>query len=130
MTFLGKISQFDLRCAYSLSDIFLLPSLFEGRSRAILEALSYGLPVIVSNIESTREIIEHEFNGFLTDPFDIHSISQAITRLIESEDLRIKLARNAIQTIKDQYSARDCYERKANFINSLITEQEIPDLKL
>lgn len=128
VTFLGKISQFDLRCAYSLSDIFLLPSLFEGRSRAILEALSYGLPVIVSNIESTREIIEHEFNGFLIDPLDIHSISQAITRLVESEDLRIKLARNAIQTIKDQYSARDCYERKANFINSLITEQEIPDL--
>lgn len=120
IVFLGKIPQSDLRCAYAMSDIFILPSMFEGRSRAIVEALSYGLPVIASNITSTRETIEDGYNGLLVDPQDVSDIASAISHLAKSEDLRRQLGRHAEQRFNECYSAEECYERKADLISSLI----------
>ena len=118
--FLGKIPQSDLKCAYALSDLFLLPSLFEGRSRAVMEALFYGLPVIVSNIDSNREIVENNYNGILVDPGDENDIAEAILQLLKNEHMLIRLSKSAKKSFREDYSIEECYERKAMMIKNLM----------
>lgn len=122
--FLGKIPQSDLRCAYATSDVFLLPSLFEGLGRAVIEALSYGLPVIVSNLPSLEGIVKHGYNGLLVDPFDVESIATTIIRLAKSKELRTELGDNARTEFREKYSFEECCERKAKLIMSLLDDRK------
>ena len=63
------------------SDVFILPSLWEGLPMALLEAMSAGLPVIVTNVEGMEEVVENEKHGLLINPGSVHEITQAILQL-------------------------------------------------
>jgi glycosyltransferase involved in cell wall biosynthesis len=57
VTFLGSLSQSDTKLLLSATDIFVLPSLYEGQSNALLEAMSAGKPIVTSDIPSHRETL-------------------------------------------------------------------------
>lgn len=67
-----------------LSDLFALPSLFEGMCTAIMEAMSSGLPVIASDIEENRVLIPDNRYGRLTPIQDPASLSRALYDLSQS----------------------------------------------
>ena len=62
-------------------DYFVLPSLSEGLSSAILSAMAASLPVIATNVGGIPELIQHEENGLLVAPADAVALAQAIQRL-------------------------------------------------
>ncbi len=62
-------------------DYFVLPSLSEGLSSAILSAMAASLPVIATNVGGIPELIRHEENGLLVPPADAVALAQAIQRL-------------------------------------------------
>ena len=64
------------------SDYFILPTYHEGMPMTILEALSYGKPVISTPVGSIPEVIEHNNNGFLFPPGDIEQLKQIIFDVI------------------------------------------------
>lgn len=84
--FTGPLFDDDLKEIYASSDIFVLPSLFEGMPTVLLEAMASGLPIIASDIPSVAPLVKPEF-GALVKPKDSAGLSQAITRLGTSEDL-------------------------------------------
>ena len=73
---LGYVSDIQLHALYSLADILVYPSLFEGFGLPALEAMAAGCPVITSNISSLPEIAGDA--ALLIDPFDVGSIARAI----------------------------------------------------
>lgn len=83
------------------SDIFILPSRNEGLSMSMLEAMSYGLAVIVSPVGGIPEVIKNEENGLIIDPNSIDEISKGIERLIYDENLRKTLGLKAKETVKN-----------------------------
>ncbi|HGF1449282.1 TPA: glycosyltransferase [Streptococcus suis] len=71
------------------SAIYVLPSYFEGLPMVLLEAKSYGLPIISFDIETgPDEIIKDNVNGYLISPFDLKEMSEKIKYLIENADVR------------------------------------------
>lgn len=66
---------------YRKSDIFCLPSLFEGYPNVVAEAMSCGLPVICSNVYENPYIVEEGVNGFLFNPEDPSDIARAIRQM-------------------------------------------------
>jgi glycosyltransferase involved in cell wall biosynthesis len=75
------------------SDLFVLPSLAEGFSLAIIEALAAGLPVIATRVGGAAEVIEDGRDGFLVPPADPEALAQAVRRVLgldpaSKEDLR------------------------------------------
>lgn len=74
------------------SDIFVLPSLWEGLPNALLEAMALGKPVIATNCsKAVEEIIKNEENGFLVPPHDIFALKNTICRLLKNKSLQAKL---------------------------------------
>ena len=67
---------------YQKSDIFLLPSLYEGYPNVVVEAMSCGLPVICSNRYENPYIVKNGVNGYLFNPESADDIAEAIVKII------------------------------------------------
>lgn len=88
----------------SASQIFVLPSLWEGISLALLEAMWSGLPVIATNVGGTPEIISHQENGLLIPLKDPEAITRAILQIINEPDLKRKISNEAKKTILNKFN--------------------------
>jgi len=85
----------DVENFYAASDIFLLPTLYEPFGLVVLEALSAGLPVVVSKTAGAAELVEDGKEGILLkDPKDEKEIATAINMLLENERYK-KFGKNA-----------------------------------
>lgn len=87
--FLGRVSDLDLMLLYSLADVFVFPSFYEGFGVPPLEAMACGAPVIVSNISSLPEVVGDA--ALLVDPHDTGAMAQAILLVLDSPQLQEEL---------------------------------------
>jgi glycosyltransferase involved in cell wall biosynthesis len=78
------------------ADIFILPSLAEGLSNALLEAQSCGLPCIATRVGGNPDIISDGVNGILIEPRSVDQIVNSLDILISSHELRITYGKNAV----------------------------------
>lgn len=88
---LGHASSDRLRLLYSTATALVFPSLEEGFGFPILEAMSYGLPVITSNCSSMPEVAGDA--ALLVDPMDVSQIAEAMRRVAGDESLAAGLGR-------------------------------------
>ena len=90
--FLGHVSDLELMMLYSLADVFVFPSFYEGFGVPPLEAMACGTPVITSNTSSLPEVVGDA--AIMVNPHKINEIASAINRVLENkqlqEDLRQK----------------------------------------
>jgi glycosyltransferase involved in cell wall biosynthesis len=81
------------------SDLFVLPSLAEGLSLAIIEALAAGLPVVATRVGGAAEIIEEGRNGFLVPPADAGALACAVNRVLSLDAVaRSRLRQSALES--------------------------------
>ncbi|MCM0647415.1 glycosyltransferase family 4 protein [Clostridium swellfunianum] len=83
--------------------INLLPSYNEGMPMSVLEAMSYGIPTIASNVGGIPKIIEHGINGYVIEPGDIELLKKYIILLLGDQDLREELSRKSYNTVKGKF---------------------------
>lgn len=83
------------------ADAFILPSYNEGLPMAMLEAIGYGLPPIVTPVGGIPEVIKDGVNGLLVEPGDKEAISAAITRLVDNAEQRASMGIAARKTAED-----------------------------
>ena len=81
------------------ADIFVLPSLSEGRPNVVPEALSSGLPVIATDIPGTREFIKDRENGLLVAPKSSDAIVNAVSLILKEPKLKETLTENSRKSI-------------------------------
>lgn len=86
------------------ADIFVLPSVAEGLSVAMLEAMSTGLAVLVTNVGGASEVIVHGQNGWIVPPGDLPGFVEALQVLLSDGGLRLRLGEAARRTILQNYS--------------------------
>jgi glycosyltransferase involved in cell wall biosynthesis len=99
VTFLGWIDAKTRDGLLPTVDVFVLPSYNEGLPMALLEAMGWGIPPIVTPVGGIPELIIGNRNGLLVIPGDIQQLSDEIQLLIENEHLRISLGNAARQTV-------------------------------
>jgi glycosyltransferase involved in cell wall biosynthesis len=103
--------------ALASSLIFLLPSYHEGMPMALLEAMSWGLPVIATPVGGIPQVIDHEVSGLLVAAGDIEGLARQIERLLADTVLRERLGANARARIEADFSLRDALERLTAIYN-------------
>jgi glycosyltransferase involved in cell wall biosynthesis len=80
----------DIQRVYQESDFFCLPSLYEGFPNTLCEAMSCGLPVVVSRVCDNPFIVEDGINGFLFDPLLVEDIAMSIKKLLSLSKIDIE----------------------------------------
>lgn len=102
--FLGK--RTDVHEILQLSHIFVLPTLFEGMSNALMEAMAAGLPVITTDIEENRELVKDKETGILVPVKNSDTIADALDTLLANEALRSQIGQTAKKFIEENFSLK------------------------
>ncbi len=97
--FLGRQSRSQVAEAMRRSNLFALPSRYEGLGCVYLEAMSAGKPVIACRGQGIEEVIQHGSNGWLVDPDDLHGLTDALSTLLQNVQLRRQIGSAARDTI-------------------------------
>lgn len=105
----------------SLSDIFVLPTMHEGSSNAIVEAMSCGLPIISSDIPEVRVQCKDGKNSILVDPNNVSELEDAIRRLVSDKELRMKMGNESLVEVK-KFMLPDRARKITDFISSFIND--------
>jgi L-malate glycosyltransferase len=92
-------------------DVFALTSRHEGIPMALLEAMSLGKPVVVTNVGGMPEVVSDGANGILVPPGDPGAFARACLELLGDPSLRRRLSETAAADIRDQFSGDGCARR-------------------
>lgn len=98
---------------YTLFDCFALSSDKEGISIALLEAMSFGLPCVVTNSENSHAVLENNKNGIFVPAGDDQQLADAFIKLLENVGLAQQLGAQAQCTVENQFNSvrmRSAYE--------------------
>lgn len=99
--FTGPVSQGQIAWWLSAADLFVLPSLAEGMSNAILEALACGLPVVVSDLEFNHEFLD-EASAVFVDPLRPVKIAEGIRYVLENPERKAAMGK-AARKVAERY---------------------------
>lgn len=92
-------------------DIFVLPSLWEGMPFALLEAMSFGLPVVATDVGGVRDVIPDDTFGIVVPPADPHALREAILRYARAPELREAAGGAARRRVLQEFSQERMVER-------------------
>ncbi len=95
---LGTVSNETLPLVYNSSDIFCLPSHWEGLANSLCEAMASGCAIVTCAVAGHPEIVTHEQNGELIKPKDVAALKISVLKLITDPSLRVKYRISARET--------------------------------
>ncbi|HSL92440.1 MAG TPA: glycosyltransferase family 4 protein, partial [Candidatus Limnocylindrales bacterium] len=101
LVFAGPVP--DPRAGVSLMDVFVLPSRQEGYGLVLLEAMSYGKPVVASRVGGVPEIIPDDSVGVLVPPEDPDALGAAISGLLADPGRRERMGRAGTARIRERF---------------------------
>lgn len=117
---LGALKGKRLYGRYSNSDIFILTSIYESFGIVLIEAMASGLPVIVSDIPSVRNVVINEKTGMLVSLSEVE-FAKVIKEIIINPSLRKKLIANGLKEVK-KYDWDSIVKRYEHLYSEVINE--------
>lgn len=107
------------------SSIFVMTSIFEGFPLVLLEAMSYGLPIVTFDYQfGPKDIIKEGINGFLIENRSIENLSKKIILLIQNKQIRENMNYQALIQIK-KFELSNIISQWMNLFNSLVTKNDL-----
>lgn len=114
--------QHEIRNYLSISDLFVLPSYREGLPNVLIEAGSFGVPLIATNINGCNEIIQDGVNGLLCEKKDVKSLRDAIEKLMLNKELYRAFKNNVRNSIIKRYSQKYFWEELKTQLSIMCNE--------
>jgi len=114
--FTGPISDTEAAMHLRKNHVLAVPSFYEGFGLVYIEAMGFGLPVIGTNAGGSKEIIEHNVNGFITAPDDSSTLKEYLRRLNKDRAILQKMSINAVQSYQRFPCWQDTVTKIRNFL--------------
>jgi len=107
-------------------DVFVLPSLNEGMSNTLLEAMASGLPVVATRTGGNPELVEENCSGWLFKPGDFQDLASRLEQLSRDANLRREFGNSARARAVSQFSLQGMVARYRELYLSLAKQRRIP----
>ncbi len=120
----------DLPAELGEMDIFVLPSLSEGLSIALLEAAAAACPVVASHCGGVPEIVEEGVTGLLVPPGDPHALAGRVAELLRRPVEARRMAAAAGARVRREFSREEMLRRTAAVYREMGALHHRPELSL
>lgn len=97
---LGERGQEEVFRLYSIMDIFIMPSLYEGFGLAAAEAMAAGLPVVGTEVDGLSEIIEDGKTGYLVAAGNTAELAESIIKILSNPELSKEMGQNGTSSVQ------------------------------
>ena len=111
--------QSDVRPYLASSDVLVLPSYREGFPNVVLQAGAMGLPVIVSDVNGSDEVIEPGVNGLIIPKYDPDALYQAMIAMVENTKVTSEMSYSAREIITKKFDQRDVWSEISKMYKNL-----------
>ena len=118
VNFIDIVPNYKLPQILNRYKYYVLPSLFEGMPKTLLEAMACGLVCIGTNVDGINEIIEDSVNGYLANDTSVPALTETINRAIRQPTETITA--EAVQTIRNKFSIETIVEQEKELFESLM----------
>ncbi|MFY4796179.1 glycosyltransferase family 4 protein [Aliarcobacter butzleri] len=112
--------QNDIRDFLSITDLFVLPSYREGLPNSLIEAGSFGIPLLATNINGCNEIIDDGITGILIEKKSVKNLEEGIDKLIEDKELYSSIKLKVRDRIIEKYEQKFFWNELKNEIKKSI----------
>lgn len=123
VTLRGKLAPEAVRDCLQQADVFVLSSLSEGISNAVLEAMSCGVPVVTTDCGGMREAVTDGVEGLVVPVRDPESMAAALGRLINDPELRRRMGEAARQRILREFTLERQIDQWMELFESVLGEK-------
>lgn len=110
----------DIPNLLAIMSIFVMPSLSEGLSLALLEAMVAGRPVVATRVGGNAELVVNGETGFLVESKDSEALAAAICTLLGNRAMREEFCRKAVTRAQERFSARQIADNYRALYNDLL----------
>jgi glycosyltransferase involved in cell wall biosynthesis len=104
------------------ADLFVLPSISEGLSNALLEALATGLPVVVTPTGGTTDIVHHKVSGWIVQDYNPQNLLKGILTFLDNQSLRESCAHEGRRYVVENYSLINTADNLCKLYQSVLSK--------
>lgn len=115
ISYLGRVTDEELRRLYTQAKVFALPSINEGVGMVAVEAASYGCDIVITEKGGPKEY--YGDLAFIVNPYDVEEIGQAVLKAMDCNSFQPTLMKN----IQDKYNVNVCTNMLVDAYKSILT---------
>jgi len=122
--FHGKLNRDDINHIFLKSDIYIQASNYEGLPHSLLEAMSYGIPVLCTPVGECKEILGNEDRGYILDlPVSKNNIKSKINEIIGEKNIANNKGEKGKDFITEKYNLTNSFNLYKNLFTRLLEEE-------
>ena len=122
--FHGKLNRDEINHIFLNSDIYIQASNYEGLPHSLLEAMSYGIPVLCTPVGECKEILGNEDRGYILDlPVSKNNIKSKIIEIIGEKNIANKKGERGKDFINENYNLTNSFNLYKNLFTRLLEEE-------
>ncbi len=105
-----------------VTDLFVLPSLYEGMPNSLMEALAHGVPAVSTNVNGVAELMKDKEHGFIVPSGNVKALEEAINKLLDDDTLAAKGVK-AKEHVTNHFSVNNMVCNLESHLQSLIEQK-------
>ncbi|MEW5855830.1 MAG: glycosyltransferase family 4 protein [Cyanobacteriota bacterium] len=121
-SYIGRLQDDTaLAIMYAAADVTVVPSIQESFGQTASESLACGTPVVAFNATGLQDIVDHQQNGYLAQPYQIEDLARGIVWVLENKERHQKLCDRARQKAEQKFSMEMQARRYESVYNTVIS---------
>jgi glycosyltransferase involved in cell wall biosynthesis len=114
----------SLSMYYAVADIMIVPSRQDNLPGTALESQACGTPVAAFNIGGLPDIVDHQKNGWLANPFDTEDLARGIQWILEDKERHQILARESMRSAEIKYNPKKIASKYADLYHKIMNKNK------
>jgi glycosyltransferase involved in cell wall biosynthesis len=108
------------------ADLFIYPTRADNLPNVLVESIACGTPCITFDIGGNAEIVRHDYNGLIIQPFDFDAFATGTLTILQDENRRRLYSANCITLTKENFLASQMIEKYRHIFNRMINSGNLP----